>query len=165
MELLKLLSVSEIAIQIVTFLVVFFLLRALAWRRILGILDARRERIAAEQAAIAKAKEDAEQLRLSYEERLAQIEKDARSRIKEAVDEGKRQSEEITRDAHRQAQRIIEQARTDIKYELAMAKEELKDKIIDLTVKATEAVIEEKLTSEQDKKLITSFVDKIDEIA
>ena len=41
-ELLKLLSGSEIVAQIISFLLLFFLLRAFAWKRFLAVLDARR---------------------------------------------------------------------------------------------------------------------------
>ena len=45
MELLKLLSTSEIVAQILGFLLLFFLLRAFAWKRLLALLDERKARI------------------------------------------------------------------------------------------------------------------------
>jgi F0F1-type ATP synthase membrane subunit b/b' len=48
MELLKLLSGSEIVAQIISFLVLLFILRIFLWDKVLKVLDNRRERIASE---------------------------------------------------------------------------------------------------------------------
>ena len=73
-------------------------------------------------------------------------------------------TDEVRKEAQLNAQLIINDARESIKYELSRAKEELKIKIVDLTIRATENVIQEKLTEEGDKKLVEQFLDKIDEI-
>ncbi len=48
MELLKLLSTNEIVAQVLSFLILLFLLRKFAWKKILKILDERKEKIALE---------------------------------------------------------------------------------------------------------------------
>ena len=57
MELLKLLSTNEIIAQIASFLLLFIILKAFAWKRVLRILDQRAERIAAEFKSIEDSKE------------------------------------------------------------------------------------------------------------
>jgi len=52
MELLKLLSANEIVAQIISFLLVFTLLRIFVWKHFLKILDDRRDRIASELKVI-----------------------------------------------------------------------------------------------------------------
>ena len=66
--------------------------------------------------------------------------------------------------AHQDAQGIIEDARENVKYEITKAAEELKNRIVDLTISAAERVIQEKLTEEQDKILVRDFLEKVDEI-
>ncbi len=164
MELLKLLSASEIVAQIISFLLLLFLLRTFAWKKLLGSLDERRERIASEFKAIEGTKADITNLKADYEARLAGSEQAARARIQEAIAEGKKITEDVKKKAELAAGGIIEKAHENIKYELDKAKEELKDTIIDMTILATEKVIQEKLTGAGDKKLVEDFLKRIDDI-
>ena len=164
MELLKLLSTNEIVAQVISFLLLLFLLRIFAWKKLLKLLDDRKNRIASEFKNIDDTKQEIAQLKADYEAKLFTIEEIARVKIEEAVASGRTITDEVRKKAHEEAQEIINNAKRDIKYELAKAKEELKDKIIDLTINATEMVIQEKLTGEDDKRLVKDFLDKVDEL-
>lgn len=161
MELLKLLSTNEIVAQIVNFLILFFLLRAFAWKKILGLLDARREKIAADLAGIEKAQNAAEALRRDYEAKIASIEEEAKAKIQEAVIQGKALAEEIKQGAHAEAQRIIRDAREDIRREISVAREKMKEEIVDLALRAAEQVFEERIVAGDDSKLVRRFIDDI----
>ena len=164
MELLKLLSANEIVAQVIGFLILLTLLRIFAWKRILGLLDKRKERIALEFKKIEEAKEDIDKLRLEYDTKLASIEEAAKLKIHDALNEAKVILEDSRKKGHIQAQEIIDNARNSIKYELAKAKEDLKEEIIDLTLKATENLIQEKLTEEGDKRLVKDFLEGVDKL-
>jgi F-type H+-transporting ATPase subunit b len=164
MEFLKLLSTNEIVAQILSFLVLLLLLRIFAWRKFLQILDERKQRISSEFKKIDDTKLEISNLKTDYEARLAAIEETTKIKIQEAVDSGKQITEETRKNANLEAQKIIDNARLSIKYELSQAKEELKEKIIELTIKATENVIQEKLTAENDAKLVKDFLDQVDEL-
>ena len=164
MELLKLLSANEIVAQIIGFLILFTLLRVFAWRKILGFLDKRKEHIALEFKKIEEARADIEKIKLDYDTRLGSIEQDAKHKINEAVNESKVILEDARKSAQVEAQEIIDNAKISIKYELAKARDELKNEIIDLTLKATENLIEEKLTKEGDKKLVRDFLEGVDKL-
>lgn len=162
MELVKLLNLNEIIAQIISFLLLLFLLRIFAWKKILNLLDSRKERIASEFKRIEDTKADLEKTRLEYEARLAKIEVKASQMIQEAIAQGREITDEIRKNAHSEAQDIIDNARQNVKFELTKAKEELRDSIVDLTIKATENIIQEKFTEGDDKKVISSFLDDID---
>ncbi len=164
MELLKLLSANEIVAQIVSFLILFFILRIFVWKRILGLLDQRKEKIASEFNRIEELKAEAGKLKTEYEGKLNTIEEAANRRIQEAIAEGRKINDEARKKAHEQAQEIITNAESNIKYELSKVKEELKDKIIDLTIAATESVIQEKLTPDADRKLVEHFLEKLEDV-
>ena len=161
---IKLLSGNEIIAQIISFLILLLLLRIFVWKKILGLIDARRERIASDFKRIDEARTEVDKLKVDYEAKLAQIETLMDKKIEEAREEGKSITEEMRKTAHLEAQRITESARADIKYELAKAKEDLKNKVIDLTISATERIIQEKLNEEDEKRLAKDFIDGIDEI-
>jgi len=164
MELLKLLSANEIIAQIIGFIILLALLRVFAWKRILGLLDKRKEYIASELKNIEDSKQDIEKIKLDYEAKLASIEKTAQERLAETLDQSKVILEDSRKAAHLTAQGIIDNARASVKYELAKAKDELKNEIIDLTLKATENIIQEKLTGEGDRKLVEDFLEGVDKL-
>lgn len=162
MELVKLLNLNEVIAQIISFLLLLVLMRIFVWRKVLGLLDSRKERIASEFKKIEEAKASLENTKLEYDARLAKIEEEANRIIQQAIAQGRVITDEIRKKAHSEAQDIIDSARQNVKYELTKAKEELRDSIVDLTIKATENIIQEKFTESDDKKLISDFLDNID---
>ncbi len=157
-------NLKEIIVQIINFLILFFLLRIFAWKRLLSFLDDRKVKISAEFQRIEDSKEEIAKLKSEYAEKLSSIDNQAKERIKEAIDEGKKISSEIKKGAYLEAQKIMETAKEDIKYELSKAKEELKKDIVDLTMQAAESVIQEKLSEDQDRKLVKNFLDNVAEM-
>lgn len=157
-------NLKEIIVQIINFLILFFLLRIFAWKRLLGFLDGRKAGISAEFARIEKSKKEIAELKSEYEAKMSSADSQAKDKIKEAIDEGKKISAEIKKGAYLQAQKIMEIAAEDIKHELSHAKEELKKDIVDLAMQAAENVIQEKLSEEQDRKIIKNFLDNVAEM-
>ena len=123
MDLLKLLSTNEIVAQIISFLALWFLLRKFLWKRILMVLDARREKVESDFRRAEEARKEIARLKAEYEARLAGIEEEANKKIQEALVEGRKLTEEIRKKAYQDAQGIIDNARENIKHELSQAKQ------------------------------------------
>jgi F-type H+-transporting ATPase subunit b len=162
MELLKLLSANEVIAQVINFLLLLVLMRVFFWKKVLKILDERRDRISSQLEHIEKTKKEVEELKLDYEAQLNSIEDIKNLKIRESVEEGRKEADEIKKEAHINAQRIMDSAESDIKQEVAKAREELKDEIVDLTVKAIENIAGERLSEKNDKKLIEDFLKGLD---
>ncbi len=164
MERLKLLSANEFIAQVLGFLILLTLLRVFAWKKIIGLLDKRKEYIASELKGIENAKADIEKIKLEYAANMASIEQTAKAKLHEALNESKVILEEARKTAHLESQGIIDNARKSVQYELAKAKDELKNEIVDLTVKGAENIIKEKLTGAGDRKLVENFLEEIEKI-
>jgi len=155
-------NISEIIAQLITFLILFFLLRAFAWKKILKLLDERGKKISSEFDKIDEAKVEIEKMKFDYEEKLKAIEDAASVKIQEAIAEGKNITQELKQQAHKEAEKILQTAKTDIQNEIIKSKEELKEEVADIVIKATERLMEEKITEEKDKKLVRYFVEGIE---
>ncbi len=162
MDLLKQLSTNEIFAQIIGFLLLLFLLRAFAWKKLLKLLDDRRERIASEFKKIEDTQAEIAKLRTEYDKKLSDIDETSKVKIQEAMARAKQLAEEVRESSQHEARKILEKARENIDIELARAKEELKNKVVDLTINTTEKIIKEKLTEEKDRKLVSEFIEEID---
>ena len=159
MELLKLLSTNEIVAQIVTFLILLAILRAVFWKKILATLDARKARVASELRRVDELKAEAGRMKEDYALHLARIDEEARAKMHEALAEARRQGDDIRARAEHDAARILENAKANIAAELAQAKEDLKDQVVDLTIAVAEKIIQEKYTEADDKRLIGDFLE------
>lgn len=157
-------SANEIVAQVVSFLLLLALLRIFAWKNLLKMLDDRRERIASEFKRIEEAQSAVEKLKADYDKRLAGIEAEARAKIQEAVAEGKKVSQEIREGARQEARAILGKAQENIEIEVSKAKQELKQKVVELTLGTTEKLLKEKITDEKDRKLASDFLDELEKV-
>ena len=163
MELLKLLSASEVLAQVISFLVLLFILRIFLWGKFLKVLDDRKEKVASDLKKISDTQAEVEKLKEDYLGKLSAIEQATREKIKEAVLEGRKITEEIKARARIEAEGIIQNAKEVTKFELDKAKGALKDEIIDMAMRSAESLIHEKMTEERDKKLVGEFLDNLEE--
>jgi len=161
MELLKLLSANEIAAQVVSFLLLLFLLRRYMWKPFLKVLDTRGRTVSDELKKIEDTKLEVEKMKADYEDKLSHIEDTARAKVEEAIREGRRVTDEIRADADDKAKKMIENAKAIINDELGKAKEDLRETVVDLALGAAEKVIDEKLTSDGDRKLVKDFLKNV----
>jgi len=162
MELLKMLSANEIFAQILSFFLLLFLLRQFAWKKILGLLDQRKEKISAEFIRIEDTKAQLARIKADYESQIASIQEKAKVMIAEAVDEGRKINEQTRKQAHEEAQDIITDARKQVKYELSKVEAQLKDEIVDIALGAARNLIQEKLTENGDRKIVEDFIKGIE---
>ncbi len=158
------LSANEIFAQILSFFLLLFLLRHFAWKKILGLLDQRREKISSELAEIENSKLEIVKLKSDYEAKISLIADQAQAKIKEAIEEGKEINSQMRKKAYEDAQDIITDARNQVKYEVTKVQEQLKDKIVDIALGAAKSVIQERLTEEGDRKIVENFIKEIEKV-
>jgi F-type H+-transporting ATPase subunit b len=162
MELLKLLNAHEVIVQILSFLLLFFLLRTFFWKKFLKLLDERKERISRQLKDMEEQKAQIEKMRTDYAQRLESVENAAKTKIQEAINQGRKITEELKNKAKDESEKIIEHAKIEARNEVVRAKEMLKDEVADLVLNATERLLQEKVTKEKDKELVKEFIEKLD---
>jgi F-type H+-transporting ATPase subunit b len=161
MELLKMLSTNEVVAQVVSFLILLFLLRAFAWRPILKMLDERRDNIASEYKRIEEQKKEAEMTRAEFEQKLRKIEDVAKLKIQEMMTDAHKAAQEMKDDAQREAAMIIKKTEINTRYEVAKAKEKIKEDVASLVLDAAGLLLGEKMTEQRDKKLAEDFIERL----
>ena len=164
MEFLKLLSASEILAQILSFFLLLFLLRLFAWKKILGLLDQRKERINSQLSEIENTKLEIARLKSDYELKISEITSQAQSRISQAVEQAKIAGAQVHKKANEEAQDIIMDARRQVKFEVSKVQEQLKEQIVDIALDAARTVIQEKLTEDGDRKIVEDFIRQIEKV-
>ncbi len=147
-------SVSSFVIQIITFILVFLVLRKWAFKPILKVLNERRELIEngvtlGQEMALEKKQLEAKidktlhETRVKADDIISAAQQDARAVITAAEEAAKVKAEQIMTDA---------EAR--IKQETAKAWKDLQKDLSSLISEATEAIIDEKVDTKKDIELI-----------
>jgi F-type H+-transporting ATPase subunit b len=143
--------------QIVNFIVLFLILRAVAYKPVTRFLDNRREKIA-------KGLEDARKA----EERLANIEKDYQSRMDAARADAQKMVTDMTANAEKQAAAITAKANEDAARIKATAQEEaelernkaladLRSQVVALSMAAANKLIGESMDEKRQRALVDEF--------
>ena len=136
-------SIQEILTQAFGFLVLLFILKRLAWKPILELLETRRAKIASGLEEIEHSKQDLANLKVDYDKRLSLIEEEARAKLQEAIQEGKKMAREIQDSARNQAKELLLKTKEDIELEAAKARVTLRKEIVNLAFAATEKLVKE----------------------
>jgi F-type H+-transporting ATPase subunit b len=148
--------------QIVGFLIVLWILKRYAWKPVLGMLEARRQRIADEIAASERLRKEAEGLKAEFENQLRTIENQARQRIQEAVAEGQKVAEEIRATAQNEARMTAERARANVELELKKARVEFRNEVVTLALGAAERLLKERLDPKEHSRIVERFLDDVE---
>jgi F-type H+-transporting ATPase subunit b len=155
-------TLAMVTTVILSFLLVFWVLKKFAFAPLLSVIDERREKIENDLQRAEQIRAEAAAEKAELDERLQNIENEARQKMNELVNEGKRISASIQDEARKQADDMIEKAKTNIQLETEKARETLKAEVIDLTIRATERMIRDSLDETKHRNLINDFIEQIE---
>ena len=155
---------SEIIVQVLGFLVVFGLLRYFAWNKLLGMIDARRKKIADEFQRIEDQKKALADLEKDYRQRIENIEHEARAKIEAAAISGEALAKEIQEKARLDAEKLIERAQRELAQDIQKARVMMRDQIVEISGLMTEKILKEKMDSKDHEKLVDQFIKEIEKI-
>jgi F-type H+-transporting ATPase subunit b len=158
---MNILDLRQFGTQIIGFLLVVWLLGRYAWPQVLGFLDARRQRIAADLKQAAAEREDAAKLRDELEKELRAIETRARARIQEAVAEGQRVAGDLKASTQREVTERLQRLSVELEQEREKAMVVLKEDVIGLAIGAAEKVVREKLDEKSSRRLVEEFIARV----
>ena len=155
------LDFTQILTQAIGFLILLGILRKFAWGKILSGLETRSQRIAQELRSVEEARKDLAGLKQQYQDSLNRIEEEARVKIQQAVQEGRRIAMEIEENARSHARATLEKTKEAVALEVAKARVELKEQVVDLAIQVTHKVLQQHLDEETDRRMIEAFIQEI----
>lgn len=145
---------KALIIQLVTFLLAFWVLQRFAFKPIVKLMDQRRETI--EKGV--KLGEEMQKEKIALEAKAAQALHEARAKadgiIAAAHDQGRQSVAAAEDKAREKAEGIIASAEDRIKQDTVRARKELEGELVGLISEATEAIIGEKVDAKKDSALI-----------
>lgn len=147
---------------LLAFTILLLILRAFAWKPILGAVKTREESIENSLKAAEKAKEEMQALQASNEELLKEAYEQRDALLKTAKETHDQMISEAKGKAQTEADKLISQARTVINNEKNAALTELKQQVASLSIDIAEKIIKEKLSDDQKQHaLVANLVEDV----
>ena len=106
-------------------------------------------------------KEEAEKELAGYNEKLALLDKEAEKIVEDYIQQGNEAKARIIKEAESTAEKLEEKAKRNIEHEFKQAKLQLQAEIIDQALVEAEKKIIEKITSEDQNRLVDEYLEKV----
>jgi F-type H+-transporting ATPase subunit b len=141
---------------------VFLLVYAMKKADIKGYFKKRTDLIEQTLKEAKEARELAQKALAEVEERLKVKDTEIQEIIASAKYSGEREKTRLAEEGEKMKEKILEQAKTNIDFELKKAKEAIKAEAVDIALELAEKKLREKLTREEQMKLLEESVAKIE---
>jgi|GEM_PF-635011 len=158
-------NLKVLAVQIVAFLIIFWILKKLLFTRIAEYMKSRTSEIKASFDKIEKDNKEVERLSKEYKQKLENIEKDAYAKIQIAIKEGIVAKSKILSEAQENAQKILEKARSEIEIEKEKAILELRNIVSELSLKIAEKLIAASVNKNVQDNLVESILSDLEKVS
>ncbi len=139
----------------------FLVLKKFLFKPVMKMIADRQQEIDDMYASAGEAKEQANALRVEYEQKLSAAQDTSDRLVKEAMARGQSREEEIIRQANREADAIRSKASADIAQEKKKAINEAKDEISVIAMAIAGKVVGRELTADDQVNLVDSFIDEL----
>ncbi|MEK7736123.1 MAG: F0F1 ATP synthase subunit B [Nitrospirota bacterium] len=148
--------------KIINFGILFFVLYKFGKKPLQSFLKQRTELIEKTLKEAKEAKELAQKALAAVEERLKARDREIGEIVSSAKESGEKEKARLIEEGSRMKEKILEQARTNIAYEVKRAKETIMEEAAAIAIELAEKKLKEKLTQEEQLKLLEESLAKIE---
>ena len=153
-------AVKDLIINIINIVILFVIVRGLAYKPVKKFLDARKERIANELSEASSARQTAEEELLKYKELTEKSRAEGTEIINEAERTAKENAAEIIDMAKKNAAEITEKARETAKKERETQIIAMRGDIAELAFDISKQVLSREVTDEDNMRIADEFFKK-----
>jgi len=153
---------ATIIAQILNFLILVVILRAVAYKPVARLLQQRSDKI---RDTLEKAEADrkaAEQTLTQYKNQLADAQKKAQDIIQKANVTARQEHDTAVEETRREIERMKQNAQAEIESERNRAFAEMKSQIVTLSLAAAGKVVSKNLDTKENDKLVNDFINGLD---
>lgn len=149
----------DLVLNLLNIVLLFLIVRTLAYKPIRKFMDARTERVNAEARAAEEKAAEAEKLKAEYAGLLENSEAMRQQQADEARKAARAEADQIVSEAHAQADAILEKARAQAKKEHDETLGTMRQDVVDLAFDISEKLLEHSITDADTKKLADRLID------
>jgi F-type H+-transporting ATPase subunit b len=146
--------------QLVTFIILLVVLRLVAYKPLMRMMDERSRRIKESMEQAESVREQSEQAEEQVKAQLAEASREGQERLQRAIKAGDDVRAKAQENAKAEAEALLNRARQEIQQERDEAVNEVRRSFADLTVLAAGKVIEQSLDKDKHKELIDKVLEE-----
>ena len=139
---------------LLTFVVLLVILRLVAWKPLLGMLEERERTIRDSLEQARKAKEEADQLMSQHREMLTRARQEMAAIIEKAQRDAEQRRADILARAQKDAEEKARQFAADLERQKRQAVREIREQTVDLVIAASSRLIQSSLDEEKHRALV-----------
>ncbi|MBE8955224.1 MAG: F0F1 ATP synthase subunit B [Quinella sp. 2Q5] len=149
---------ATILAQILNFLILVIILRAVAYKPVARLLQQRTDKIRGELDKAAADRKAAEQTLADYKSQLADAHKKAQEIVEKANVTARQEHDAAVAETRREIERMKLSAQAEIESERNRAFDEMKSQIVSLSLAAANKVVSKNVDTKENDKLVTEFI-------
>lgn len=147
--------------QIVSFLILVWILAKFAWKPLMEMMEKRRQFIEENLAHAEQERKEAERIRLEYQEEMLKARQDAQGIIEKATKSSEERAAEILAEARKETEKMKQGALADIERERDRAIADVRAQVVDMSIAVAEKIIQQKLDLAGQEALIEQFIQEV----
>lgn len=154
-------SAGNTLVVLISFIILFLLLKKFAWKPVTEIMEKRSQTIAGDLDNAKKASEEAERLKAEQENQLTSIQLESARLIEQARSNAAKIEEDLTNETKQSITQMKVRAKEDIELERQRVLEETKKDVSLLSFEIAEKLIEKELNQKTHTELIDRFIERL----
>lgn len=153
----------ELVWAVINFGILFFLLKKFLFGPVMGMMEKRRQEIAANLRQAEEARQEAARLQAEYRQQLAAAQREAQEIVDRAVRAAEEARTRLVSEAQAEAARLRDRAVEAITQEKEKALAELREEVASLAIAAATRIIRRTMTEEDERRLVEEFAREMGE--
>jgi len=153
--------VSTDTFRVMNFAVLAIVLVYLLRKPLSQALSSRINGIKVELEDLEARKDEAEKKLAEYNEKLAQLEKEAERIVEDYIKQGHEAGARILKEAESSAEKLKAQARRNIEHEFEQAKLKLQVEIFETSLEKAEDIIKNKFSADDQDRIVDEYLEKV----
>ena len=149
---------------LVTFVILFILLKRFAWGPLLQMLDEREKSVRDSLEAAERARAEADETLRRNQEILAGARRETQALLEQGRKESETMRAELLAQARQEAQGLVEQGKRQIQFEQKQAFDSLRRQVADLAIGAAERLIHSELDDAKHRELVADYVKSLPDL-
>ncbi len=146
---------------VVTFVILLFILKKVAWKPILNSLDEREKFIRESLEKAEVAQKEAEKLIQDNRSSIAKAEEEAQKVVAQGREYGEKLKAQLLDESKAEAKKLIDNAKAEIERKNQEAFNNIKDQVAEIAINAAEKIIRENLDKEKNTQLVNKLIDEL----
>ncbi len=152
---------ATLLVQVISFLILLFLLTKILYRPLQELLDERVNRVRSDLEEAKRLLAEAEENRRKAQEMLHKAQEDAQLIRRKAEQEADAHYRERVRQTKEEIEKMFESARAEIQEQVKRAKAELRKEVVDISVAIASRILRREISAQEHEQIIREAIEGI----